>query len=146
MLLEADAKMSREALSEAVAREAAARDRDGGFPTESFALLARDGLLGDPPVEPDEMGALLRVLAAVGRGDLSVGRIFEGHVNAVLLIRKYGTAALDPERLSRRVGVPDAEDGALAGDPGVALALRGRPVLPDQEDRVDMTFENPSDA
>ena len=38
-----------------------------------------------------ELRRLLRVLAAIGRGNLSVGRIYEGHVNALLLIRRFGT-------------------------------------------------------
>jgi alkylation response protein AidB-like acyl-CoA dehydrogenase len=44
-------------------------------------------------MQPAESAQLLRVLAAVGRGNLSVGRIFEGHVNAVLLIQLFGDAA-----------------------------------------------------
>lgn len=94
MLLEADRK--RAALSDlttAIARDAAAHDADGSFPTAAFAELARRGLLEAPPVGAEEMRPLLRLLAAVGRGDLSVGRIFEGHVNAVWLVRRFGTPA-----------------------------------------------------
>lgn len=94
MLLEADRK--RAALSDlttAIARDAAAHDADGSFPTAAFAQLARRGLLEAPPVGAEEMRPLLRLLAAVGRGDLSVGRIFEGHVNAVWLVRRFGTPA-----------------------------------------------------
>ncbi|AHE55950.1 acyl-CoA dehydrogenase family protein [Sphingomonas sanxanigenens] len=36
--------------------------------------------------------AMLGALRQVGRGDLSVGRLFEGHVNALLLFDWYGTA------------------------------------------------------
>ena len=43
------------------------------------------------------------LLAAVGRGDLSVGRIFEGHVNALYLIQKYGSAA-QAERFATAAG------------------------------------------
>ena len=55
-------------------------------------------LVGDPIEEARSAAnscveSLLRILAAVGRGDLSVGRIFEGHVNALFLIRKFGTPA-----------------------------------------------------
>lgn len=67
-------------LSKSLARQGAARDADGGFPTEAFADLARRGLVDAPPIGPAEMRELLLVLAAVGRGDLSVGRIYEGHV------------------------------------------------------------------
>lgn len=37
--------------------------------------------------------AMLEALRRVGRGDLSVGRLFEGHVNALLLFDWYGSAA-----------------------------------------------------
>lgn len=78
-------------LSRQIGEDAAARDADGAFPRGSFDALRRAGLLAKPPVRPDEMKALLRLLAAVGRGDLNVGRIFEGHVNACYLIDRYGT-------------------------------------------------------
>lgn len=35
--------------------------------------------------------ALLRTLAAIGGGDLVLGRLYEGHVNALLLITHFGT-------------------------------------------------------
>ncbi len=34
---------------------------------------------------------LLRILAAVGGGDLALGRLYEGHVNGLLLVARYGT-------------------------------------------------------
>ncbi len=78
-------------LSRRIGEGAAARDVDGAFPTAAFDLLRGAGLLSKPPIGPDAMKALLRLLAAVGRGDLSVGRIFEGHVNACYLIDRYGS-------------------------------------------------------
>ena len=93
MLLEIDTRISLRSLSEAIARDGASRDRDGGFPAEAFGELARHGFLANPPLQPRAMRSLLMLLAAVGRGDLSVGRIFEGHVNALYLIQKYGSAA-----------------------------------------------------
>ncbi|MDQ2769434.1 MAG: acyl-CoA dehydrogenase, partial [Bacteroidota bacterium] len=36
---------------------------------------------------------LLRVLQHVGRGNLAVGRVYEGHLNALLLIQQLGTPA-----------------------------------------------------
>jgi alkylation response protein AidB-like acyl-CoA dehydrogenase len=80
-------------LSEAIARHGAARDADGRFPAEAFAELEAQSRLADPPVAPGDMRALLALLAAVGRGDLSTGRIFEGHVNAVYLVSQFGSAA-----------------------------------------------------
>jgi alkylation response protein AidB-like acyl-CoA dehydrogenase len=42
--------------------------------------------------EPDPL-ELMEALRIVGRADLSLGRIFEGHVNACALIRWYGSLA-----------------------------------------------------
>jgi alkylation response protein AidB-like acyl-CoA dehydrogenase len=82
--------ISYEALAEAAGAEAVARDRDGAFPRAAFDGLRRLGVIGNPPLRPDEASQLFRALAAVGRGDLSVGRIFEGHVNALFLIHMFG--------------------------------------------------------
>jgi alkylation response protein AidB-like acyl-CoA dehydrogenase len=71
--------------------DASERDQDRSFPDRAFEGLRRLGLVGKPPLQTREMGQLLRVLAAIGRGNLSVGRIYEGHVNAFLLIRWFGT-------------------------------------------------------
>jgi alkylation response protein AidB-like acyl-CoA dehydrogenase len=102
MLLELDTKITLKSLSKAIARHGSARDHDAGFPKEGFAELAEGGFLSHPPVGSSEMRPLLMLLAAVGRGDLSVGRIFEGHVNAVYLIQKYGSAVL-AKRFTRTV-------------------------------------------
>ncbi len=80
-----------EKLSRAIGTESVARDADGAFPAEAFETLRAGGLLAAPPIGAARCGALLRLLAAVGRGDLSVGRIFEGHVNAFYLIDRFGT-------------------------------------------------------
>ena len=40
--------------------------------------------------EPAGAEGLSTVLRLIGRGDLSLGRIFEGHVNAVQLVLRYG--------------------------------------------------------
>jgi alkylation response protein AidB-like acyl-CoA dehydrogenase len=93
MQLEVDVETRLASLSETIARHAAERDADGAFPREAFAELAALGLLSDPPVEDGAMRPLLRLLAAVGRADLSVGRIYEGHVNACWLIGRHATPA-----------------------------------------------------
>ncbi len=49
------------------------------------------------------------MLRLIGGGDLSVGRLYEGHVNAVALVARYGT----PSQLSRLAA--DVHDGALSG-------------------------------
>ena len=68
-------------------------ETEAEFPHAGFALLAGSSLAADPPLEPAAIGDLLHLLAEVGRGDLGVGRIYEGHVNALLLIRAYGSEA-----------------------------------------------------
>jgi len=72
------------------------------FPRESLAILMDAGLhrrfapalaggeaFADPIARND---ALAQALRRVGRGDLSIGRLFEGHVNALLLFDWYATA------------------------------------------------------
>ena len=91
------------------ADRADAIDRDGGWPDAELAALDAAGLLAAPlPArlggaslgmtanDPESHGstiALLRVLAEVGRGNLAVGRLYEGHVNALLLIRLFAAEA-----------------------------------------------------
>jgi alkylation response protein AidB-like acyl-CoA dehydrogenase len=81
------------AITELAGLDSVACDRDGLFPARSFDGLRRLGLIGKPPLQAPETKRLLRVLAAVGRGNLSVGRIYEGHVNALLLIQWYGATS-----------------------------------------------------
>lgn len=88
---EARKQAGRDAVTAAAGSGAAGHDRDGSFPKDALDGLARLGLVAHPPLAGREMGELLRVLAAVGRGDLSVGRIYEGHVNALWLLRTYGS-------------------------------------------------------
>ncbi len=79
---------------------------------------------------------LCTVLRLIGAGDLSVARLFEGHVNAIALVCRYGTAA-QVQSLASSVG-----DGALSGvwgaDDAAGLtivsangrsALKGRKIL-----------------
>ena len=53
--------------------------------------------------------ALVDVLRFIGRADLSLGRLFEGHVNALQLVTAYGSAG-QAQALARKV-----ERGALLG-------------------------------
>ncbi len=52
--------------------------------------------------------ALLRLLAIAGSADLALGRIFEGHVNGILLVARYGS----PEQLERLA--EDTRNGMLS--------------------------------
>lgn len=101
--------LSRPALHEALGVEAAERDRDGGFPEAAFGVLRAHGLVAEPLLGDGEIGGLLRLLAEIGRGDLPTGRIFEGHVNALALIRRHGT----PGQRARYDAL--AEDGHVFG-------------------------------
>ena len=97
---------------------AAQTDVVGGFPTQEFAWLRESGLLTAvlPPAlggvglgEPSATLALLQVLYHVGCGNLAVGRLFEGHVNALLLIQRFGK----PAQVARYAA--DARAGHLFG-------------------------------
>ena len=41
--------------------------------------------------EPEQQGHLCSILRILGGADLSLARLFEGHVNAVSLVARYGT-------------------------------------------------------
>ncbi|HUG15446.1 MAG TPA: acyl-CoA dehydrogenase family protein [Thermomicrobiales bacterium] len=71
------------------------------FPAEAFDEIRASGLLA-APLPASQGGAgfdesvdgrllLLRLLTTIGRGDLSTGRIYEGHVNALQLMRAFGS-------------------------------------------------------
>ena len=90
-----------EEMSDDVSDEARTTDRTDSFPAETFKELARNGLLKS--VFPKNYGGnglgiesgtsyeLLTLLKLFGYGNLVVGRIFEGHFNAVQLINEFGT-------------------------------------------------------
>jgi hypothetical protein len=88
-----------------IADGAAARDREPSpsFPGDAFALLVGTGLLtynARPGLDRPAAAAELRLVRRVAQADASVGRIFDGHLNAV-------------ERLA--VQAPDqVRDGELA--------------------------------
>ncbi|MBZ8133396.1 acyl-CoA dehydrogenase family protein [Afifella sp. IM 167] len=98
-----------DALACEIARHGARHDEDGSFPAEGFAALGRAGLLSGPLLSAARMEDLLFLVAAAGRGDLNVGRIFEGHVNALQLLELYGTGA------QQRRYQAEASEGALLG-------------------------------
>lgn len=108
-------------------------DADGVWPTDSVRLLVRSGLhrtFAPPACGGESFGsteaenrALFHTLRLVGRADLSLGRIYEGHVNSLKLFNWYGSAGQN-QRLAK-----DLEAGRLFGvwatepTPGVALEL-----------------------
>ncbi|WP_345819553.1 acyl-CoA dehydrogenase family protein [Methylobacterium fujisawaense] len=113
-----DSEAAARTIAAAAAARADAQDHDGGFPQDDVADLARLGLLAAPvPVEQagaglgtePGAGALAEVLRLVGYGSLALGRLYEGHVNAIQLIARYGT----PDQRSRLFA--DARAGHLFG-------------------------------
>ncbi|MFT0858742.1 acyl-CoA dehydrogenase family protein [Ancylobacter sp. G4_0304] len=115
-----------------IATRAALLDQDDSFPSEDVAALAAIGTLAAPFASLPGGGAardpddLMEALRAIGHASLPLGRLFEGHVNAAALIRRYGTSR-QRESAFRR-----ARDGALfgvwntEGADGVRLVRRGR--------------------
>lgn len=96
---------------------AARLDAEGRAPETELRQLREAGALAAPlpaargglglGTEPSGAPGLLRLLRLIGRGNLSLGRIFEGHVNALKLVALYGSA----DQLGRAAG--DARDGHL---------------------------------
>ncbi|MCB4801778.1 acyl-CoA dehydrogenase family protein [Methylobacterium brachiatum] len=121
------------AVAAGAARRAGRHDHDGGFPAEDVAELARVGLLAAPVPrrdggaglgeEPD--GAILRaVLTRIGAGSLALGRVYEGHVNAVQLVARFASGE------ARNTLLADAAQGHLFGvwntePPGQGLKIDG---------------------
>lgn len=99
--------------------EAGGLDRDSGFPEEGFALLSKAGALLAPlprrlggqglGTEPAGALGMLSLLRTIGRGSLSLGRLYEGHVNALKLIVHYGSDTQVADAAS------DVRDGHLFG-------------------------------
>ncbi len=85
------------------AENAATVDRSGAFPVREFELIAEAGLLTAPlartwgglglGIDGSSIAKLLTLLTQIGRSNLAVGRIYEGHVNALQLIQTFGTPA-----------------------------------------------------
>jgi len=73
------------------------------------APRALGGLGLGTELAPGNALASLRVLAALGRGNLAVGRVYEGHMNALQLIQTYGTPA------QQETYAADARAGKLFG-------------------------------
>jgi alkylation response protein AidB-like acyl-CoA dehydrogenase len=108
-----------QALVPAMQQRALVLDRSGAFPTEDIdALRGLDALAAPIPAalgglgmgtEPDGALDVMDALRLIGRGSLSVGRLYEAHVNALRLIIRYGTS----EQARQAAG--DALDGHLYG-------------------------------
>ncbi|RYD51125.1 MAG: acyl-CoA dehydrogenase [Sphingobacteriales bacterium] len=82
-------------------QDAAATDAVDSFPEQTIAAMHQAGLLTacvrsadggqDVGLVPGTNATLLRILKYIGGGNLVAGRVLEGHMNAQLLIRQFGT-------------------------------------------------------
>ncbi|MBB2155779.1 acyl-CoA/acyl-ACP dehydrogenase [Gluconacetobacter diazotrophicus] len=108
-----------EAVLDCLEAEASANDPAAAFPGEGMATLARLGVTALPlprssggrgwGTEAGGEPALLHLLRLTGRASLALGRLLEGHVNAVRLVTRYG----GPEQTRRLATAIHA--GALLG-------------------------------
>jgi alkylation response protein AidB-like acyl-CoA dehydrogenase len=129
-----------------IATEAAARsDETGCVQPEVWAALHDSGLPMAPfatPLGGSGLGhpgraiQLCSILRLLGGADLSVARLFEGHVNAVMLVSRYGTpreieAFADSVAGGCLSGVWGAEDaaGLQRVAQGRSWLLEGRKIL-----------------
>jgi alkylation response protein AidB-like acyl-CoA dehydrogenase len=103
------------AVLEAIAAGAAALDAEPAFPRAAFEALAADDSLLPPPTRAREWAAV----RAVARADGSVGRLYEGHLNAV---ERLVVAGEDPGDGALWLGVWGADPGPGEGEPA---RLRG---------------------
>lgn len=94
-------------------------DRRATFPAEDIALLARLGALAAMAGDRPSPHQLMEALRLVGRANLSLGRLFEGHINGARLVAWYGSQrlALEADLAAGRVfGVWNTEPA-----PGVTI-------------------------
>ncbi len=83
------------------ALSASSVDCNGAFPKTEFEKIASAGLLAIPlsrelggwgaGIDAKVTHEILMLLKLIGRGNLAVGRVYEGHVNALQLIQTFGT-------------------------------------------------------
>lgn len=132
-------------VAQAIFDRAGGVDEAAGYPADDIAALAAAGLLAAPLTAAAGGGALghdaastddLReVLTTIGGASLTVGRLFEGHVNAAKLVARYGeVSAIDllagEVAAGRPSGVWNAERGVGLGARRAAggWRLHGRKV------------------
>ncbi len=116
------------------------------FPQAALDLLRRSGFwgaglaaqAGSPSLDAR---ALLELLRAVGRASLPLGRLFEGHVNALALVSAYGNA--EQVRRAER----DVNSGHLygvwntEGQDGVRLLHLPDPLQPEGTESARLTLQ-----
>jgi alkylation response protein AidB-like acyl-CoA dehydrogenase len=133
-------------VAEASRANAQKLDRSGIFPVADVTALTRAGALGAVAptlmgglgigTEPARANATARVLRMIGSGSVALGRIYEGHVNAVRLVMRNGTAAQQRRTANdARAGhlhalwVTDGPDPVRLRDEAGAIALTGEKMF-----------------
>lgn len=82
-----------------IAQNAAKIDHEGYFPVEEFEYMKNTGLFAitlpgnSLSFENNKTAGLLKLLKQIGKASLPVGRIYEGHINALYLIHLFGLPA-----------------------------------------------------
>ena len=144
-----------------VAEKAFARagdyDEDGAYPALDVAALHESGLLTAVlPVRCGGVGltgvSLSEILRSIGSGSLPLGRLFEGHVNALELVLRYGNhqriqLAADEARAGKLFGVWNTDDAN-----GLRLIhrhgrswLEGRKILASGAGRIERPLVTATD-
>ena len=105
------------AVAPGIFASAAAVDAAAIYPSGAVAALFDQGLLDAPIVGFASTAMLRETLTMIGSASLTVGRLYEGHVNAAHLIRHYGGAAAmrilaGEAAVGRPLGVWNAERGS----------------------------------
>ena len=127
-------------VAEFCAVNASTVDQTGAFPVAEFQKIVDAGLLA-LPLQPSLGGlgfgidanttyATLLLLKHLGKGNLAVGRVYEGHVNALQLIQTFGSSeqisayASDARDRHKIFGVWNAEaaDGVTLISPKEGLS------------------------
>ncbi|WP_339383292.1 acyl-CoA dehydrogenase family protein [Oculatella sp. LEGE 06141] len=157
----ADVSVRGAEVAEFCAANASTIDHNGAFPVKEFELIAASGLLA-APLKPELGGLglginaevthdLLLLLKQIGRGNLAVGRVYEGHVNALQLVQTFGTPdqiaayASDARDRHRIFGVwnAEAEDGVTVHPLGDGrYRLNGSKTFCSGSGFVDRPFVN----
>ena len=115
----------------AMQERATTLDAHAAYPVADMQAIRELGLLAVPLTDADP-GLLCDILATLGQGNLSVGRLFEAHVNALQLVTIYGVAE-QRDRVAEDVGaghlfglwVTDPPTDALVLDGTIARGRKG---------------------
>ncbi len=127
-------------IAEALFESAEAADRSTDIAPRTWELLHQSGLMmapfpascgGEDLWAPERHADLAAVLRLIGGGDLSIARLYEGHVNAISLVCRYGS-------IMQITTLADAvREGAVSAVWGAEDAVGLRAELIDAEWRLD---------